>query len=67
MINSSDLPEVPTQPHSQNESKANKRTRNQVIKEQHREQRVEKLTNHPANWRRQEKELLQVNIKGPKL
>ena len=43
MINSSDLPEVPTQPHSQNESKANKRTRNQVIKEQHREQRVEKL------------------------
>ena len=32
-INGSDLPEVPTHSHSENESKANKRTRNQVIKE----------------------------------
>lgn len=40
-INGSDLPEVPTHSHSENESKANKRTRNQVIKEQ----RVEKLAN----------------------
>jgi len=40
-INGSYLPEVPTHPHSENESKANKRTRNQVMKEQ----RLEKLAN----------------------
>ncbi|XP_038568229.1 protein LTV1 homolog [Micropterus salmoides] len=71
-INDSDLPRVSTQPRHREESKEERRTRKQAIKDERKERRVEKKANKMAFKEekvRQEKQMLNLrtNIQGMKL